>query len=388
MEHSLPANLVVFARLLRASGIHVRAGGVADAIRALEEVGVRRRSDVHDALCATLIVRHEDFAGFDEVFQRFWRVWPETPGTLPRPMHVPVRSRTTVRLLAPTEASAVGGDTAEEVPVDSPVAVRTYSPDAAWRQKDFASFTPNDVAQAGIALANLAWSPGTRVTRRWIPGRGGPVDLRRLLRANAKYGSELVTIPRRMRRVTPRPLILICDVSGSMDPYTRMLLLFAHLIAARRRRVEVFVFSTRLARVTRQFAAVRVDAALARVARAVGDWSGGTRIGDAIHTFNVEWGRRVLSRSPVVLLISDGWDLGEPDLLAREISRLQRSVSRLVWLNPLLGSPGYEPLTRGMRAALPFVDDFLPVHNMASLESLAMHLNTLPRDRRDRSSWN
>lgn len=388
MQNSLPANLLVFARTLRASGLSVRAGGVADAIRALDEVGVRRRSDVHDALRAALICRHDDFAGFDEVFHQFWRVWPEKPGALPRPMHVPARARSTLRLLAPGEASAVGGDAADHVPVDSPVAVRTYSPDATWRRKDFASFTPDDMARARIALANLAWNPGTRVTLRWIPGRGGPVDLRRLLRANAKYGSELVIIPRRMRRVAPRPLILICDVSGSMDPYTRMLLLFAHAIAGRRRRVEVFIFSTRLARLTRQFAAARVDAALARVASTVGDWSGGTRIGEAIHTFNVEWGRRVLSRRPVVLLISDGWDLGEPDLLAREIARLQRSVSRLVWLNPLLGSPGYEPLTRGMRAALPWVDDFLPVHNMASLEALATHLNTLSRDHGDRFSWN
>jgi uncharacterized protein with von Willebrand factor type A (vWA) domain len=159
-----------------------------------------------------------------------------------------------------------------------------------------------------------------------------------------------------------------------------MLLLFAHAIAGGERRVEVFVFSTRLTRVTRQFATARVDAALTRVREAVGDWSGGTRIGDAIHTFNVTWGRRVLRRRPVVLLISDGWDLGDPELLAREIARLERSAFRLVWLNPLLGSPGYEPLTRGMRAALPFVDDFLPVHNMASLEALAMHLNTLSKE--------
>jgi uncharacterized protein with von Willebrand factor type A (vWA) domain len=156
-----------------------------------------------------------------------------------------------------------------------------------------------------------------------------------------------------------------------------MLLLFAHAIAGSSRRVEVFVFSTRLTRVTRQFAASRLQAALAGVRETVTDFSGGTRIGEAIRTFNIDWRRRVMNRGPVVLLISDGWDLGDPELLAREMARLQRSAYRLVWLNPLLGSAGYEPLARGMRAALPFVDDFLPVHNLASLEALALQLNPL-----------
>ena len=379
MTHLL-ANILVFARTLRSAGVRVRAGGVADAIRALEEVGVTRRRDVQAALRAVLVGRREDLAAFDQVFGRFWRVWPEQSGTLPRPMQAPVRTRTTIRLLAPGEASAAVGEADYQSPGDTPVAVRTYSRDSGWHHKDFASFTADDFEHARSALALLTWNPGVRVTRRWAAGGCGAVDWRRLLRVNAKHGHEVLVIPRRARRVAPRPLILICDVSGSMDPYTRMLLLFAQAIAGRRRRpghVEVFVFSTQLTRVTRQFAAARAGAALHRLVAAVGDWSSGTRIGEAIRTFNIEWGRRVLSRGPVVLLISDGWDLGEPDLLAREMARLQRSVSRLIWLNPLLGSPGYEPLTRGMRAALPFVDDFLPIHNMASLESLAVRLNTL-----------
>jgi uncharacterized protein with von Willebrand factor type A (vWA) domain len=164
-----------------------------------------------------------------------------------------------------------------------------------------------------------------------------------------------------------------------MEPYTRMLLLFAHALAGGHRRLEVFVFSTELTRVTRQFAGVRGDASLLRVRDAVRDWSGGTRIGEALHRFNTQWARRILRRGPVVLLISDGWDLGDPELLGREVARLQRSVHRLIWLNPLIGSPGYEPLTRGIRAALPFVDDFLSVRDMSSLEALARHLNALDR---------
>jgi len=382
MPDHLLANLVLFARTLKGAGIPVRGGGVADALRALDAIGVTRRRDVHDALRAVLLFRHEDFSAFDEVFDRFWRAWPEHPGALPRPMQVPARLRSTVRTLVSGESSRAGDGGPSDAPVDdlagdTRVAVRTYSADQVWRRKDFSAFTPDDIERAKAALARLTWNPGMRVTRRWMPGTGGPADLRRLLRANWKHGGEIVTIPYRRRRIAPRPLILMCDVSGSMDPYTRMLLLFAHAIAGGTRRVDVFVFSTRLTRVTREFEAPDVDAALKNVAGVVGDWSGGTRIGEAIRTFNVKWGRRVLARGPVVLLISDGWDLGEPALLAREMARLQRSVSRLIWLNPLLGLPGYEPLTRGMQAALPFVDDFLPVHNMASLDALARHLNTL-----------
>jgi hypothetical protein len=294
-------------------------------------------------------------------------------------MAVPKHARSTLRLLAPATASSA--QHSESGQTDTSVALKAYSADEVWRRKDFAAFTPDDVARARDVMAKLAWDPGVRVTRRWVTGSGRTIDLRRLLRANVKHGGELIAIPHRVRRVAPRPLILICDVSGSMEPYTRMLLLFAHAVAGGERRVEVFVFSTRLTRVTRQFAGTRADAALSRVRDAVHDWSGGTRIGEAIRTFNAQWARRVLRRGPVVLLISDGWDLGDSGLLGREIARLQRSAFRLIWLNPLLGSPGYEPLTRGMRAALPFVDDFLSVRDMSSIEALAGHLNTLTEHR-------
>jgi uncharacterized protein with von Willebrand factor type A (vWA) domain len=386
---SLLANLLIFARTLRAAGVVVRAGGVQDAIRALADVGITSRSDVRDVLRGVLICRHEDLAPFERLFDRFWRVWnePAAAGS-PRPMRVPARASASLRLLAPGAAS-------DPQPLDSstsgdPAVLQSYSDIERWRRKDFATFTAEDFARAKQALGSLVWDPGARTTRRWMPGAGGGVDARRLLRSNMKHGGELIAIPYRIHRTAPRPLILICDVSGSMEPYTRMLLLFAHairsttpslgtrsVVARGRRRVEVFVFSTQLTRVTRQFAGARADAALSRVRDAVRDWSGGTRIGDALHRFNTYWARRVLRRNPVVLLISDGWDLGDPAILAREVARLQRSSYRLIWLNPLLGSPDYEPLTRGTKAALPFVDDFLPVHDMSSIETLARHLNAL-----------
>jgi len=377
VSESLLANLLIFARTLRAAGVVVRAGGVPDAVGALADIGITSRRDVRDALRAVLVSRHEDLAAFDRIFERFWRVWREPlDRDMPQPMGIPKRVRTTVTMLAPG-ASASEPEQADSAKSDVPVTLQTYSVDEMWRRKDFATFTPSDFARAQEAIAKLTWSPGVRVTRRWIAGGRRAVDLRRLVRANVKHGGELFAVPHRVRRVAPRPLILICDVSGSMEPYTRMLLLFAHALSGGHRRIEVFVFSTQLTRVTRQFAGARPDAALMRVRDAVRDWSGGTRIGAALHRFNTHWARRVLRHGPVVLLISDGWDLGEPALLAREIARLQRSAHRLIWLNPLIGSPGYEPLTRGTRAALPFVDDFLSVRDMSSLESLARHLNTL-----------
>jgi uncharacterized protein with von Willebrand factor type A (vWA) domain len=373
------SNLLLFTRTLRHAGVAVRTGGAADAVRALELVGVGQKRDVRDALRTVLIYRHEDAALFDLVFERFWRMWPDPSRRRgPQPMQVPRKVRSVVRLLAP----AAGGNTDESdrprsTDDDAPLAMQTYSADEAWRRKDFADFTADDVARATKAMARLVWDPGVLRTRRWKVGHGRAVDFRRLLRVNSRFSGELLIIPRRRRRTTPRPLVLVCDISGSMEPYTRMLLLFAHAMAARSRRIEVFVFATRLTRVTRHFRNRRADQAFPRVQSAVRDWSGGTRIGDAIRAFNVRWARRVLRRRPVALLISDGWDLGDPALLAREVARLQRSVQCLIWLNPLIGSEGYEPLTRGLQAALPFVDEFLSVRNMSSLEVLAARLNEI-----------
>lgn len=376
------SSVLGFVHTLRHRGVVVRAGGVPDAVCALDLVGIRRRRDVREALRAVLLSRHEDQSTFDECFDRFWRARRELADpSQPMPMQVPSRARTSVRLLAPAAASAA--DEASDR-IEEPVARSTYSADEVWRRKDFAALTSGEAADAEAAVEALAWDPGLRRTRRWQTGTGSSADLRRLVRANLKHGGEPVVIPRRERRVVPRPLVMISDVSGSMEPYSRMLLVFARALLARRRRVEVFVFSTRLTRITRQLFGTAARAALPRVRDAVRDWSGGTRIGDAVHAFNVHWARRVLRRRPVVLLISDGWDLGDPKLLAREMARLQRSVFRLIWLNPLIGSPGYAPLTRGMQAALPFVDDFLSARNLSSLEAVAGHLNALATVR----SWN
>jgi uncharacterized protein len=271
------------------------------------------------------------------------------------------------------------GDAGRDEAASPETALKTWSAGGALAAKDFAAFTADELAQARTALAQMVWHPGERRTRRWVRGRGARIDLRRAIAGSLRTGGDVVTLPRQRRRLRPRPLVLLCDVSGSMERYSRMLLHFAHAVTQRDQRVETFVFATRLTRVTKDLRNAGVDEALAAVSASVTDWSGGTRIGAVVREFHQRWGRRVLHGGPVALLISDGWDRGDPVELAAQIARLQRSCHRLVWLNPLIGTAGYVPLTRGLQAALPFVDDFLPVRTLTNLAQLALHLNGLTR---------
>jgi hypothetical protein len=260
--------------------------------------------------------------------------------------------------------------------------VRTWSDADTLADRDFSTFTPDEVLAARAAVERLIWSPGERRTRRWVAGRGVRIDLRRALGRSLHTGGEIVMLPRRRRRTRPRPLVLICDVSGSMERYSRMLLHFAHAIGLQHRRVEAFLFSTRLTRITTELRHRRLDEAVTAVSKSVHDWSGGTRTGEALRELTQRWSRRVLHGGPVVLLISDGWDRGDPLVLRDQIARLQRSCHRLIWLNPLIGTTGYAPLTRGLQAALPYVDDFLPARTLNDLADLAVHLNALAAPRR------
>ncbi len=260
--------------------------------------------------------------------------------------------------------------------------VMIYSSLEVLRQKNFEEFTREELREARRLMAALDWQLGERQTRRKRPARhGAQIDFTRVLRRNLKYGAELVQLPERERRSKPRPLVVLADVSGSMERYTRMVLHLLHALSHEVARVEVFTFGTRLTRITPDLKRRDVDASLARVAQHVPDWSGGTRIGETLKTFNFKWARRVLRAGAVVLVISDGWDRGDLSLLQREMARLQRSCFRLIWLNPLLGAPSFEPRAQGLQVALPYVDDLLPVHNLASLEMLVAKLSTL-RDTR------
>lgn len=378
------ANLVLFGRVLRRAGLDVHTGRLMDAVRALAFVDLGRRGDVYQALATLLVHRHEDLAVFQRAFEAFWRKRGAVWGRSDLRALGEGRSGITLHFTMPGFGDD-GDGTASSRTDDAPVPRPTWSARDALRRKNFASYTEGEIADATAAMAALRWDPGERRTRRWTRGAGPALDVRGALRHAGRSG-ELVVLPHRARVSRPRPLVVIADVSGSMERYTRMLLRFVHALARRRQRIEAFLFATRLTRITRDLRRDRADEAVAAVARHVQDWAGGTRIGDALREVNRHWARRVLGRGPVVLIISDGWDRGDPALLSAEIARLQRSCHRLIWLNPLLGSADYEPLTRGMRAARPFVDDFLPAHNLASVERLAAHLDQLPARRPVRRS--
>ena len=270
-----------------------------------------------------------------------------------------------------------------------PEDVIVFSAREVLRKKDFAQFSADEIAEARRIIGGMTWRLGTRQTRRKEKAtRGDFIDYRRTLRSSLKHGGVPIELRRRRSKERMRPLVLICDISGSMDRYSRLLLQFVHALEHGLDNVEVFVFSTRLTRITRELRKRNVDSAIEHVVKSVHDWSGGTRIGEAIKTFNYDWSRRVLRSGATVVMISDGWDRGDPRLLATEMARLQRSCRRLIWLNPLLGAPGYQPLTQGIRAALPYVDAFLPVHNLKSLEALATllgEMDNVPPVRANRS---
>ncbi len=380
-------NLLLFGRVLRGLGLDVNPGRMMDLVKALGEVEVGRRDDFYFASRSLLVHREEDLPLFDQAFNHFWR--PPSEGWLSGLMVMGARQRQRLRVvpppLRPPSHSPDGQDGQDAAKDEPPVleVTRTYSPSEALRHKDFSQLTAEEYAEIKALIAHLTWEIDKRRTRRRKPGRGPQFDFRRTLRRNLKYGGHLLEWSYRDRKYKPRPLVVLADVSGSMERYTRLLLHFVYgLTFGLGQPVESFVFGTRLTRITRHLLYEDVEQALREVSGAVQDWAGGTRIGESLKAFNFVWGRRVLGRGAVVLVISDGWDRGEPDLLAREMARLQRSCHRLIWLNPLLGSPEYEPLTRGIQAALPYVDDFLPVHNLASLEELADKLAALDAQRR------
>jgi uncharacterized protein with von Willebrand factor type A (vWA) domain len=376
MAQALAGNIVRFIDVLRAQGVAVYAGQAADAATAVADIGVTRRRAVRAALRSLLVHQPGDIQRFDEIFEQFWRT--PVPGTRPAAHPAPDQHGSSSRASTSHDAIPVLHGDPADASAGVPRRAAMWSPAESLRTRDFAALSPEELARAETLLAGLPWRLGVRHTRRWRRAGTGRVDLRSALRANMKHGGELVLLPRCARRVKPRPVVVLADVSGSMERYARMLLQFAHGMTSGPHVVESFVFATRLTRITREVQRRGGGEALASVVRRVHDWGGGTRIGEALRAFNRHHARRVMRHGPVVLLISDGWDRGDPDQLARELARVRRNCRRLIWLNPLLGSPAYAPLTRGMQAALPLVDDFLPAHNVASLEQLAARLGDLP----------
>ncbi len=383
----LPANLLRFGRLLRQVGIGVNAGQVTDLARSLEWIDLGHKEDVYHAARCTLLHDARQIELFNRAFELFWSGQIELLVEMGRPERNSRRRNTPT---TPPESDQPArrdsrrmdvpvGDPGEETMPDETSVLASYSPQEILYRKDFALFNEEELLAARQVLKNMTWQLKPRRSRRTARSnrRSGRLDMRRVLRDNLALGGELVQLSWRQRKTKPRPLVLICDISGSMERYSRLLLQFLHSLVQDNRRIETFVFGTRLTCITPALRRRDVNTAIDHAASLVVDWSGGTRIGELLKTFNYRWSRRVLGHGAVVMIISDGWDRGEPGMLRDEMQRLKASASRLIWLNPLAGASDYKPLVRGMQTALPFVDDFLPLHNLSSLEQLARRLETL-----------
>ncbi len=378
-HRSLGANLVQFASLLKAGEIEVTTTQLLSAAQSLAAIDVTRREDMRQALAASLLTRIENRQVFDALFDRFWRL-PGREDQREQRLTPPSLSGGAVRLGAADliEAAYARGESAAG-PTAGDTPPRSYSAEEALVQKDFAIFRDDEVREARRYLRRLAPKLATATTRRRRTARaGGELDLRRSLRLAARRGGEVVLTYRR-RKVRRLNLVLLCDVSGSMDVYARFLTQFLYGLQNELRDVSTFVFSTRLFDVTPMLRSQTFDKAFEQVGRRVDVWSGGTRIGSCLADFQRRYARERVGRRTVVVIISDGWDRGDIAQLAREMQALKRRAYRIIWLNPLLGAADYQPVAQGMAAALSFVDEFLPVHNLASLARVGRTLVRLSR---------
>ncbi len=380
----LAENVLHFVRVLRAAGLPVGPARTLEALEAADAVGLDNREDFRAALAAVLVSRHEHLPVFEQAFDLFWRnpklleklIASLLPKVFGRGGEVPpepeLPARIAEAMLPPADRTLPSADN-DELDLN---AAFTVSPREILQHKDFETMTTAELAAVRAMLARLRLPLPELPTRRTAPAaRGHRVDLRTTLRRATGPAGTLAPLAWRQRvRRTP-PLVVLCDISGSMDRYARMLLHFLHAITNDRDRVHVLLFGTRLTNITRHLKHRDVDVALARVTAAVSDWAGGTRIGSCLADFNRRWSRRLLGQNAVVLLISDGLDAEGGEGLALQMERLHKSCRRLVWLNPLLRYEGFEARPAGIRAMLPHVDDFLPVHNMESLTELAAALD-------------
>ncbi len=380
----IAANIMHFARVLRAAGLPIGPGRVLDAIRAVETAGIDRRDDFYWTLHAVFVNRRDQREIFDQAFHVFWR----NPQILERMMSMVLPSMTVEddtqekSDLSPrvAEALTAGADSddaptrdTEELEFD---AALTWSHDEVLQEMDFEKMTAAEVEAAKQAMKKMRLPVMDIATRRFRPDRtGARADMRATLRAALRTGGDIIPLKKRVRRRRTPPLVILCDISGSMERYARMLLHFLHAVTNDRDRVHTFLFGTRLTNVTRYLRYRDIDVSLEKVAEAVVDWSGGTRIGQCLHDFNRDWSRRVLTQGAVLLLITDGLDRDGGEGLSEEIDRLHRSCRRLIWLNPLLRYDLFEPRSQGIRAILPHVDEFRPVHNLESLAQLTQILS-------------
>jgi uncharacterized protein with von Willebrand factor type A (vWA) domain len=354
---------VVFGRLLRRAGLAAGPERVAGFAHALQALDVASRNDVYWAGRVTLCSRPEDFEVYDRAFKVFWE------GKEGLKVPDPPRNKLSITLspdsVQPPKESSEKDEAGAE-------AVRLrYSPLDVLRKKDFAECTPEEFAELYRLMADINLAGAMKRSRRLEPAHRGRHDTRRTLRAAMRTGGEPIRHRYRKARDRPRRVVLLCDVSGSMASYSRALLRFMHASVASGEPVEAFVMGTRLTRLTRELSTRNPDRALREAAGAIEDWSGGTRLGDTVKEFVDVWGQRGMARGAVVVLLSDGWDRGDVEVLGEAMRRIHRLAHKVIWVNPLKAAPGYQPLARGMAAALPHVDVFLSGHNFEGLQELS-----------------
>jgi uncharacterized protein len=359
---------VAFARILRGAGLAVPLDTVLTFASALSRVGLEHRDRAYWAGRATLVRRPEDITMFNRAFAIFWerqRVLLDlTPDAPPQTITITVDSE---------DDPPDDGPDAPPDPDDGPTIHLRFSAAETLRSKDFAAYTDDELDEAHRLMSQLRLSGSMRQSRRLVPSkrRRGRPDLRRTVRAALRAGGEPISRRHLEHGERARRLVLLLDISGSMETYARALLRFVHAASVGRQKVEVFTLGTRLTRITRELSSRDPDRALARAAASVQDWSGGTRLGEGIRAFNDQWGVRGMARGAIVVVLSDGWDRGDPEVLGEQMSRLHRVAFRVVWVNPLKVTPGYAPLARGMAAALPHVDEFIEGHSVEAMEDLA-----------------
>ena len=374
--------LVTFGRILREAGLEVGPGRMQDALLGLAAVDLTNRDDVYWALRCTIVSRRDDIEVFDAAFAAFWERAPRiTLQTRPLELQAELPEEADKDDSDQNaEAEAVGrevrdGQDPDEQQGDQEkeeTAAAVWSADEQLRDRDFARYGPEELRRARALVARIARvAPRRRSLRRQPANLGRTFDPRRTLQEAMRTGGVPIERAWREPKLVPRKLVYLVDVSGSMEPYARAMVMFLQAAVRAGRHVEAFTFGTRLTRLTPHLAGRDPDRALANAARAVPDWAGGTRIGENLKAFNDVWGRRGTTRGAIVVIASDGWERGDPTLLAEQMRRLHLAAYRIVWTNPLAGGEGYRPLVAGMQAALPYVDDFLPGHNLRALETLA-----------------
>jgi uncharacterized protein with von Willebrand factor type A (vWA) domain len=394
----LAPNIMHFGRVLRSAGLPVGPGKILDAVQAVLAVGIANRRDFYWSLHAVFVNRRDQHEIFDQAFHIFWRdphllermlglLMPQVPGEEELPPEEPPNRRV-MEAMSPQDKDGNEPEEEKEPEIDVE-ATMTASSNELLQKMDFEDMSAEEISQAKAAIARMRLPihevPTRRFHRSQHPVR---IDMRATLRAALRSGGSVIPLQYRKRRRRPPPLVILCDISGSMGRYTRMLLHFMHAITNDRDRVSTFLFGTRLTNVTRHLRNKDIDVAVNKCTETVEDWSGGTRIGESLSDFNRFWSRRVLGQGAVLLLISDGLDRDAGRGLNIEMERLHKSCRRLIWLNPLLRFDGFEPKSQGIRAIMPHVDEFRPVHNLESLTELIEALNSqLIRRQEGMSEW-